>query len=422
FVSSIDNPPTKHTIHPQFPNPQSTRNPQSPIRNDERERVLAAASAYLSSEPVTITSARAARSAGSPHDFFSEGDYWWPDPKNPDGPYIRRDGESNPDNFVEHRRAMIRPSVEVPALTAAWTLTHDARYAAHARKHLRAWYVDPATRMNPSLTYAQAIHGITTGRGTGIIDTIHLVEVARAIEVLRRGRALPDAELGPIRTWFAEYTRWMMTSANGIEERDAKNNHGTCWVMQVAAFAALTGDTAAVEMCRTRFKTVLLPTQMAADGSFPLELARTKLYGYSLFNLDARATTCQIIDGPAKTRPHDSLWPFELPDGRGMRRALAFMAPFIADKTRWPHARDVQYHDEWPMRHPALLFGGLAVSNPEYVDLWNTLRADSDVEEVVRNLFIRQPILWLEWSLLLPRSFGLPISERCGLLRICFAS
>src|SRR5262249_49351854 len=146
----ISDSATQSTIQSAIPNPQSIRSPQSAIRNDERERVLAVASAYLSSEPVTITSARAARSAGSRHDFFSEGDYWWPDPKNPDGPYIRRDGESNPDNFVEHRRAMIRLSVEVPALTAAWTLTHDARYAAHARKHLRAWYVDPATRMNPS--------------------------------------------------------------------------------------------------------------------------------------------------------------------------------------------------------------------------------------------------------------------------------
>jgi hypothetical protein len=371
-------------------------NPQSTIRNSERVRVLAAASAYLEREPLTITSSRAARSMGGAHDFFSEGDYWWPDPKNPDGPYIRRDGESNPGNFVDHRRAMIRLSVEMPALTAAWTLTHDEKYAAHARKHLRAWFVDPATRMNPSLTYAQAIHGVSTGRGTGIIDTIHLVEVARAVDVLRRGGVLPDAELSAIRSWFADYTRWMMTSANGIEERDAKNNHGTCWVMQVAAFATLTGDTSAVEMCRTRFKTVLLPAQMAADGSFPLELERTKPYGYSLFNLDAMATTAQILDGPAEAGRHESLWSFELPDGRGMKRALAFMAPFIADKTRWPHARDVQYHDEWPMRHPALLFGGLTLDKPDYVDLWKGLKADSDVEEVVRNFFIRQPVLWVQ--------------------------
>jgi Alginate lyase len=357
----------------------------------ERARVIAAANAYLDRAPETITAFPASRSAGGLHDFFSEGDYWWPDPAKPDGPYVRRDGESNPQNFVAHRQALMRFSVEMPALSAAWTLTGDRRYAEQARRHLRAWFVDAATRMNPSLTYAQAIHGITTGRGTGIIDTIHLVEVARAIEVLRRGGALPDAELRPIREWFADYLRWMTTHPNGIEEREAKNNHGTCWVMQVAAFASLTGDTAQLDMCRARFKTVLLPTQMGADGSFPLELARTKPYGYSLFNLDAMATTCQILS----TR-RDNLWTFELPDGRGMQKALAFMAPYIRDKARWPHPHDVQYDDEWPMRHASLLFGGLALDEPRYVALWKTLKADSTVEEVVRNFFVRQPLLWIE--------------------------
>ena len=380
-----------------IPNQSEIRYPQSEI-----DRVVDAGNRYLTRPPQTITAFRATRSAGGPHDFFSEGDYWWPDPQHPDGPYIRRDGESNPDNFVDHRRALVRLSVEVPALTAAWKLTSEDRYAAHARRHLGAWFVDPATRMTASLEYAQAIHGIVTGRGTGIIDTIHLVEVARAIEMLQRGGALPNAELQPIRAWFADYTRWMTTHAYGIEERDAKNNHGTCWVMQVAAFASVTGDEAQKEMCRVRFKTVLLPTQMASDGSFPLEIARTKPFGYSLFNLDAMATICQILDGPAKAGPHeqipsrDRLWTFELPDGRGMRKAVAFMAPFIEDKSRWTHPRDVQYHDEWPMRHPSLLFAGMALDQRGYLALWNRLKPESDVEEVVRNFFIRQPLLWVD--------------------------
>jgi Alginate lyase len=361
------------------------------LRQLERVRVTTAADRFLKESPQTITSYPAARSAGGAHDFFSEGDYWWPDPKHPDGPYVRRDGESNPDNFVDHRRALMRLSVQMPALTAAWLLTTEPRYAEHARRHLRAWFVDPATRMTPALTYAQAIHGIANGRGTGIIDTIHLVEVARAIEVLRRGGALPDAEFEPIRAWFADYVRWMTTSTNGVEERDAKNNHGTCWVMQVAAFASVTGNRASLDMCRTRFKTVLVPTQMAADGSFPLELARTKPYGYSLFNLDAMAAIAQVLSTPA-----DNLWTFELADGRGLRRALAFMAPFVTDKRTWTRPRDVQYFDEWPMRHTALLFGGAALGEPRYVEVWKTLKADSDVEEVVRNFFIRQPLLWVD--------------------------
>src|SRR2546430_1506159 len=104
----------------------------------ERPRVLKAAAKYLNEPPVTVTAASSPRSAGGKHDFFSEGDYWWPDPNNPDGPYIQRDGMTNPDNFVAHRRAMIALSVQVPALAAAWLLTKDKRFAAHAARHLRA--------------------------------------------------------------------------------------------------------------------------------------------------------------------------------------------------------------------------------------------------------------------------------------------
>src|SRR5260370_38730698 len=122
----------------------------------ERPRVLAAAARFLDEDPRTVTAAQSSRSAGGPHEFFSEGDYWWPDPKNPDGPYVQRDGMTNPDNCVEHRRALMRLSVQVPALAAAWKITHNEKYKRHAVRHLRAWLVDETTRMNPNLQYAQA--------------------------------------------------------------------------------------------------------------------------------------------------------------------------------------------------------------------------------------------------------------------------
>jgi hypothetical protein len=298
---------------------------------------------------------------------------------------------TNPDNFVGHRRALMRLSVQTAALAAAWRLTKDERYARHVAGHLRAWFLDSSTLMNPHLEYAQAIQGRTKGRGIGIIDTIHLVEVARAAEVLEGSRALTPAEVAGVKKWFADYLRWMTASANGLEEREAKNNHGTCWVMQVAAFAHLTENRELLDYCRTRFKTVLLPNQMAADGSFPEELRRTKPYGYSLFNLEALAAICRLLS----TR-RDDLWRFELPDGRGMRKALEYMAPFIRDKRRWPLKPDVMYDAEWPMRQSSLLFAGLALERPDYVELWKRLPADSAVEEIVRNFFIRQPVLWVK--------------------------
>lgn len=363
----------------------------------DRLRVLKAANQYLEQSPITITASQSPRSAGGKHDYFSEGDYWWPDPKNPGGPYIQRDGMTNPDNFTAHRHALIRLSLHVPALAAAWLITRDRRYANHAVRHLRAWFLDEATRMNPNLQYAQAIKGRATGRGTGIIDTIHLVEVVRAATLLENSTALSFGEHAGVRNWFAQYLSWLTTHPYGKDEREAKNNHGTCWVMQVAEFARFTGNRELTAFCRNRYKTVLLPTQMAADGSFPLELRRTKPYSYSLFNLEAMAAVCQIL-----STSEDNLWAFQLPDGRGMRRALEFMFPYIADKKSWHYPPDVMYFDQWPVRQSSLLFGGLALDKPEYIDLWRTLNPDPKVEEVIRNYPIRQPVVWLRGQYTVP--------------------
>ena len=356
----------------------------------ERPRVLADAERDLREAPVTITAFPAARSAGGLHDFYSEGDYWWPDPKNPSGPYLRRDGETNPDNFVAHRDAMRRMSQIVPTLVAAHEITNDPRYARHAVDHLRAWFVSESTRMNPNLRYAQAIKGQVTGRGIGIIDTIHLVEVAQAVLVLERSRYLGGQPLADIQSWFRQYLTWLTTDRFGLDERNNGNNHSVAWALQVAEFARLIGDTAQEAAMRAFFKDTLLPQQMAPDGSFPRELARTKPYGYSLFELDLMAMLAVVL-----STPNDNLWTYMTPDGRGLRVAVAYMYPYIADKHRWPKPPDVMYFDQWPVRQPALLFAGLAFHEQRDIDLWKQLDPEPTVDEVIRNYPIRQPLLWI---------------------------
>jgi len=357
----------------------------------DRKRILAVADRYLTEQPITVTASRAKRSSGGLHDYFSQGDYWWLDPKNPGGPYIQRDGMSNPENFNAHREAMVRLSLIVPALTAAWELTGKKKYADHAGKHLRAWFVDPATRMNANLQYAQAIIGRNAGRGIGIIDTLHLVEPARAATLMMKAGALEGGK--EIQKWFADYLEWMRTSKNGQQERDAKNNHGTCWVLQAGEFARFTQNAEVMAWCRERFKTVLVPGQIAPDGRLPRELARTKPYSYSLFDMDVLCGIAQSL-----SMKSDDLWSFATPDGRGLRKLMAFMYPYIRDKSAWPFAHDVEHFDDFPVRNPALLFAGLAYGQENYIALWKTLNPDPVVPEVIRNFPIRQPLLWMAGS------------------------
>jgi hypothetical protein len=359
------------------------------VAETDRHRILSAAEEYVSQKPLTITAFPAKRSAGGPHDFFSQADYFWPNPKDPNGPYINRDGQSNPENFDDHRRVMVALSKQMPALTAAWLLTGDKRYGRRAADHLRAWFVTPETRMNPNLLYSQAVLGVSTGRNYGIIDTLHLVEVARAASLLGPD-VFPVADREKVKSWFASYTDWLCTSDRGIQERDTTNNHAVCWALQAAEFARLSGNDAVRKDVYQRFRDIMLPNQLAPDGSFPRELARTKPYSYSIFNFDVMAGLCQSLKG---LTPDPVA--FQLSDGRGLSKAAEFIYPYMKDKTAWKWARDVEHFDSLPVRSPGLLFAGVAFHQRRYIDLWKTLNPDPSDKEIIRNYPIRQPLLWV---------------------------
>jgi len=372
--------------------PAMARMPGFDLRAIERRRVIPQAQAMLAEPPRTIAAISAPRSPAGRHDYYSEGDYWWPDPANPGGPYIRRDGRSNPDKFDGHRDALIRFGRVVPMLAAAWDLTGEARYAAAAIRHLRAWFVDPATRMNPDLQHAQAIIGVNTGRAIGVIDTLQVVEVARAASLFARRKAPGYAAIGKgVEDWFARYLDWLTTSLFGIEERDQANNHGTCWLLQAAAFAKVVGRADVLAAARERLQTVIIPAQIAPDGRQPLELARTKPYAYCLFNLDVLAASAWLL-----SEGKGDLIGWRTPDGRSIGQAIAFLAPYIADKSKWPFAKDIEYFDGFPVRHPALLFGARALDRPDWLRIWSGFNPDPAIGEVIRNFPVRQPLLWID--------------------------
>lgn len=352
-----------------------------------KQDIIKEAEWALKQNPETITSYPAPRSAGGKHDFSSEGDYWWPDPLHPDSAYIQRDGQTNPDNFTAHRLVMIRFSRIMGALASAYKITGDEKYVKACVKHADAWFKDELTRMNPHLLYAQSIKGRVTGRGIGIIDTIHLMEVSQALLIISKSKKV---DLNIYKEWFKQYLQWLTTHPYGLAEMNAANNHGTCWVMQVAAFAKFTGDEKLMAFCRDRFKNKLLPDQMAINGSFPLELNRTKPYGYSIFNLDAMVMIAQILS----TEKTD-LYSFQTPDGKSLKKGLEFLFPYLNDKNQWPYPKDVMYWDEWPVAQPCLLFGARAYGIHPWFETWQKGDHQPAEAEVIRNLPIRNPLLWI---------------------------
>ncbi len=312
---------------------------------------------------------------------------------------------------------MIRLSQAVPALTAGFLITRRQEFAQAAAAHLVAWFVTPATRMNPNLQYAQGYPGGPTGRSYGIIDTLHLVEPARSATFLK---AALGANYAAVQQWFREYLEWMKTSEPGMKERDATNNHAIAWALQAAEFARLAGDNLTRDEVRTRFETVQLPMQENAAGGFPRELARTKPYGYSIFQFDcatavgwslgilAPSHLSAAASSAKSTGFESSGFHAAAPAGpapgkagndasarEALCRAAAFLYPYLNDKSTWPYAHDVQHWDSWPVRSPGLLFCGLACDHSDYIALWRRLDPDPTDPEIIRNYPIRQPLLWV---------------------------
>jgi hypothetical protein len=360
----------------------------------ESKRIYRLANQALALKPPAITEFTGTNSAGGLHDYFSQADYAWPNPANENGmPYILRDGESNPNTFIKHRMALREMKDAVAALTAAYALSGEDKFVAKAVELLRVFFLDPKTKMNPNLQYAQAVLGNSTGTPYGIIDTLHLAELTVAIPFLEKSTAFPPQVALDLKRWFKDYTHWILTSKNGLKEMNSVNNHSIACFVQLASFAQFIGDEDVLELSRQRFKEVLFPSQMTNNGSFPRELARTKPYAYSIFQADNLATLCVLL-----STSNEDFWKFTLPDGRTPRRAVDFIFPYLADKNKWltdGHPRDVMHWENWPARQPCLIFAYAEFSDEKYFDLWEKLDADVSDLEVRRNIAIAQPLLWL---------------------------
>lgn len=355
----------------------------------QRDLVIQKAREVLQLPIPHITDASAPESLGGIHDYYSNGDYWWPNPDTADGlPYIRRDGETNPQNFNSHRLLLRRMRTSLVYLSAAFYLTGEEVYGDRGVRILEEFFLNPDTYMSPHLSYAQAIPGICSGRGIGIIDTLHLIDIPFAIEILRRSKSMTEHLYGELKNWFARYLGWMLTDPNGIAEMNEKNNHSVCFFLQAAVFALFTDNEKIVDFCRYHYKHFLLP-QMDGDGSFPLELARTKPYNYSIFVLDNMVSLCYLL-----SKPDDNLWEYTLPNGAGIKTGLNFLTPYLIDKNLWPYPKDVMHFDAFPARSSFLLFAGCTLGRRELIRLFESLPPESDDEEARRNIAVRIPWLW----------------------------
>lgn len=327
------------------------------------QAVRAEADHAMKQAPVSVMEKKSTPPSGDKHDYMSLASYWWPNPAAPNGlPYIRRDGETNPEvSGISDAANFGKVQSAVHALGLGYYFTGKEEYASHAALLLRTWFLDPATRMNPNLNYAQAIPGVTAGRDIGLIDVHGLPRLLDGITLLSGSSALTQSEKDGLHKWLSDYYEWLKTSENGRGEIGKTNNHGSWMDQQITGFALFLGDKDLARKVAEAAKAKRIAFQIKPDGSEPLELERTKSFTYSVFNLVglmrlAREAQIAGVD----------LWSYRAENGASIRAALDYLLPYAEGSKKWTH-QALDGVDPASLTEP-LLLAALNYRSPAYLE------------------------------------------------------
>ena len=331
------------------------------------KKLIADADKALAVTPPSVMQKSKVPPSGDKHDYMSIAPYFWPDPATKDGlPYLRKDGKVNPESREEAandtlRARLVGSSVETLAL--AYHFTGEQKYAEHAAKILRTWFLDPATKMTPHFRFAQAIPGVNDGRGTGILEARGLADAADAATLLHGSKHWAAADQQALLAWAATYFEWLTTSKNGLDERAAKNNHGTWYDVQAAKWALVLGrKDQAKEICAEAL-TRRIGVQIQPDGKQPLELVRTASFSYSCFNLRALSALAGLGEHAGV-----DLWKHRAADGRSLVVALDFLVPYLGKNPQtWTMQQIHESNDDDVL--PVLRAAALATGDARYESL-----------------------------------------------------
>ena len=322
---------------------------------------------FLKMDPVSVMDKQFTPVSGNKHDYMSQAPYFWYDSTKPNGvPYMRKDGVRNPEIYkITDRTYLGNLENATRILSLAWYITGEKKYADKSAGLLRTWFLDESTKMNPHLEYGQAIPGVNTGRGIGLIETVALISIADAASLLQGSGSWTEADHLSLQKWYSQFLNWMLTSKNGKDEHAAKNNHGTWYYAQVIDFALFTGDTNKAKQLVEESKK-RLDSQLTKEGKQPLELERTNGLGYSTMNLRGWFTVATL----AKKTGTD-LWNYKTPQNISIRAAFDWLLPYALGEKKWDYQQISKYNRTEV--YPLLLQAYTEFKDQTYLDAANEL-------------------------------------------------
>jgi len=309
---------------------------ERPMYSQAYNALLADADKLLDAQPLTVMMKQKPSPSGDNHNYTSLARYFHPDPSKPDGlPYINRDGVTNPEINLYDRNRLGETARRVSTLALAYHLSGDERYAAKASELLKAWFLDPATRMNPNFEYAQMVPGIdgNKGRSYGVLDGYSFIEMLDGVSLLNGSKSWTKKNDKELKRWMGKLLDWILTSKQGIAESRAANNHSTAYDAQVIAIAMYVGRDDLARKIISEVPAKRIFTQINPDGVQPLEMKRTLSYHYSQYNLTHMIDIFLMankLGGANIDKATDA-------EGRSFYKAMDLLASYLGkDVSEWP--------------------------------------------------------------------------------------
>ncbi|MGB5942923.1 MAG: alginate lyase family protein [Leeuwenhoekiella sp.] len=283
--------------------------------------------------PNPVTNKTQVPPSGDMQDYLSIAPYLWPDPSKSDGlPWIGRDGEINPttrgDNTDIVRAGKMRGDVE--DLGIALYYYDEDRYAERIKELLNVWFIDPETRMNPNLNYAQSHPGKNDGNWFGIIEWGRINQVISTIEIMELKNRFTPSEINAIKAWFAEYLNWLETSSFGNIASNRTNNHAVWYYRNVMGINMFLGNDEKAKSYIEDVKNKLIKVQIEPDGSMPRELARTNSVDYTATNIEGFLDIAKMAE-----KLGVDLYGYTTDDGRSIRKTIDFLKPYLNGEKTW---------------------------------------------------------------------------------------
>jgi beta-glucosidase len=313
--------------------------------------------------PVSVMDKPVTPPSGTKHDYMSQAPYWWPNPATPGGrPYIRRDGVRNPEiDRITDRANLGRLERAVSTLALAFYFTGREEYAEHAARLVRVWFIDRATRMNANLQFGQGIPGIADGRSAGVIETRFLPNIIDAATLIRGSPAWTASDEQGLHDWMRAYLTWLIESPFGRDEARRGNNQETWADVQVVALAFYTGRTDTARKVVRDARTDIAD-EFEPDGRQPREIARTRAWDYSIFDLTAFLHLAALGEQVGV-----DLWNYTTADGRSLRKGVDFLIPFATGEKRFPYRQITEFRPS--ELHAVLRRAAVGFIDPKYRNL-----------------------------------------------------